>query len=386
MKYIYADYAATTPVDKRVLKTASVYFSKIFGNPSSSHAIGIEAKKAISEARVKAADFFNCDPEEIIFTSGGTESENLAIKGIAFSNRKYGKHIVISSVEHAAVESSASFLERQGFEVTRISVDRSCTVNVEAVRSAIKDDTTLISVMYANNEIGSIQPIREIADMLKNVNLERQKNGKHPIRFHADGEAGSIYLDYDIRALGVDSMSVNGSKIYSLKGASALCVRKGVGVATQICGGGQESLFRGGTENVPAIVALGAAFVIAKSERRQNTEKTLAIKKLLADSLGKKIKGIKINTPANGTPNILHVTFSGYKKTDIVGKMSEAGIYVSNGSACASNKKEEKSRVMQAMGFSEEEMDMSVRFSLGKFNKKSDVKRIVDDLKNILEQ
>jgi cysteine desulfurase len=385
MKYIYADYAATTPADKRVVKTASVYFSQKFGNPSSSHALGIETKNAIMESRRKVADFFNCDPEEVIFTSGGTESENLAIKGIAFSNRKYGKHIIISSVEHAAVDSSANFLEKQGFQITRIPVDKDCIVDTKTIESAIKDDTTLVSIMYVNNEIGSIQPIKQISEMLKRINSERQRTGKQMVLFHVDGEAGSIYMDYDVKTSGVDSISTNGSKVYSFKGASALYVRKGVSIATQICGGGQEFMFRGGTENVPAVVALGEALVIAKTERNSNKEKILAIKEKLTDALKKEIKGVRINTPSIAAPNILHVTFSGYKKTDIVAKMSEAGICVSSGSACAANKKEEKSRVLKNMGFSEDEMDMSVRFSLGKFNKGSDVKHIIIALKNILK-
>ncbi|MEI7777564.1 MAG: cysteine desulfurase family protein [bacterium] len=385
MRHIYADYAATTPVDKRVLKIATPYFSKNFGNPSSVHAFGTESKKAINKARQQAADFFNCGPEEIIFTSGGTESENLAIKGIAFSNRKHGNHIIISSVEHAAVESSASFTERQGLQVTRVPVDRNCLVNVKDIESSLRDDTILVSVMYVNNEVGSIQPIKDIAGMLKRVNEERQKTGKHPIRFHVDGEAGSICLDYDTKFLGVDSISVNGSKIYSLKGASALCVKKGSGLATQICGGGQEFLFRGGTENVPAIVALGEALTIVRAEREKNKKRIFDIKKRLIDSLKKEIKNVRINTPENGAPNMLHVTFLNHPKVDIVGELSNRGIYVSSGSACASNKSSEKSRVLQAMGFSEAEIDMSIRFSLGKFNKKSDIKHIVGSIKKILK-
>jgi cysteine desulfurase len=384
MKHIYIDYAATTPADKRVVKAAQPYFSEIFGNPSSVHAYGTVARKAVDKARLQAADFFNCSTEEVVFTSGGTESENLAIKGIAFSNRKYGKHIIISSVEHAAVESSASFLEKQGFSVSRIAVNRDCIVDVKAIESSIKEDTTLISVMYVNNEIGSIQPIRQIADMLKLVNAERQSAGRHPVRFHVDGEAASIYLNYDVSVLGVDSVSVNGSKMYSLKGASALYVRKGIGMATQICGGGQESLIRGGTENVPAIVALGEALAIAKTERDSNTANILSIKKELVAVLKENLSGVRINTPAEGAPNILHVTFQGYKAMDIVAMLSDQGIYVSNGSACASNKKEEKSRVMQALGFNGEEMSMSLRFSFGKMNKPSDVGDTVSALKDIL--
>jgi cysteine desulfurase len=308
----------------------------------------------------------------------------LAVKGIAFSNRKYGKHVIISAVEHASVNSSASFLQKQGFDVTIAPVDRNCVVDVNAIKSSLKDDTILISVMYVNNEVGSIQPIKQIAEMLEGVNSERQKSGKHKILFHVDGEAGSMYMDYNVADLGVDSITVNGSKIYSLKGASALFVRKGVGVATQICGGGQEFLFRGGTENVPAIVALGEALVIAKSERDANIKKVADIKGRLSDALKNEIKGSRINTPSNGTPNILHVTFTGHPKVDIVSEMSKRGIYVSSGSACASNKLAQKSRVLQAMGFSDDEIDMSIRFSFGRFNKLADIKRIVGSLVEIL--
>ena len=383
MKYIYLDYAATTPADKRVIKAISPYFLKIFGNPSSYHEFGIEAKKILTDSRQKVSNFFNCTPEEIIFTSGGTESENLAVKGIGFSNKKNGKHVIISAVEHASVDSSANFLEKQGFSITRIPVNRECHISVDSIESAIKDDTILVSVMYVNNEIGSIQPIQEISEMLKRVNAERQKVGKHKILFHVDGEAGSIYLDYDVTKLGVDSISVNGSKVYSIKGASALYVRKGVGVSTQICGGGQESLIRGGTENVPAIVALAEALTIAKSERVKNTEKIIKIKNRLSESL-KNIVGCRINTPVSSAPNILHVTFLNHQTTDLVKKLSEHGICVSSGSACASNKKEEKSRVLEAVGFNKDEMDMSIRFSLGKQNSASDINRIIKTLNLVL--
>ncbi len=386
MKFIYADYAATSPADKRVVKIILPYFSKVFGNPSSLHYRGFEAKNILAESRSKVAAFFNCLPEEIIFTSGGTESENLAIKGIAFSNRTYGKHIIISSVEHASVDSSANFLEKQGFHVTRIPVDHNCVVDVQKIEAAIKDDTTLISVMYVNNEIGTVQPIEEIAEMLKSVNLHRQKSGKHSIRFHVDGEAGSIYKDYNVIKLGCDSLSVNGSKVYSLKGASALYIKKNVGIATQICGGGQELMRRGGTENISAIVALAEALTIVEKERAQNVERMLIFNGKFRRAIEETFPGVRVNTPLNSVPNILHVTFIGFSKIDIVGRLSELGICVSSGSACASNKKSEKSRILQVMGFNENEIDMSVRFSFGKSNCISDINSIVRALKSILKK
>ncbi len=385
MRYLYVDYAATTPVNKKVIKAILPYFSKNFGNPSSSHAYGTKVKEILTKSRMKVADFLNCSPEEVIFTSGGTESENLAIKGIAFSNKKFGKHIIISSVEHVSVDSSASFLEKQGFQVSRIPVNHDCMVDVAILESAIREDTILISVMYVNNEIGTIQPIQQISEMLKRVNLEREKLNKNRILLHTDGEAGSVYMDYDVNKLGVDSLSVNGSKIYGLKGASALYVKNGVGVSTQICGGGQESMIRGGTENVPAIVALAEALSIAKITRIENVKKVLAIKNKLITSLSIKIKGVRINTPLDSVPNIVHVTFLDNTIVDIIVELNTLGLCVSNGAACASNK-DKKSQVLEAMGFNESEMNMSVRFSFGVPSKKSDVSRIIKILSKVLSK
>lgn len=377
MKKIYFDYAATTPADKRVVKFAQTYFSKRFGNPSSSHLYGQEAKSDLKRARELIAKSFGCKPEEVFFTSGGTESENLAIKGIAFSAKKYGKHVIISAVEHASVDSSASFLEKQGFEITRIPVDSNCVVDLEKLKSSIKDDTTLISVMYVNNEIGTIEPIKEISEIIRSVNEERTEFGKHKIHFHVDGEAASIYLDYDVHQLGVDSLSINGSKVYSLKGSSALFLKEGSGVATQICGGGQELLLRGGTENVPAIMGLAKAVELASSERVKNVKKVTLLKKHLSSELLKAFPNIRINTPNFSIANMLHVTFLGIPVIkNLVDKLSDHGVAVSRGAACAANKNN-ISQVMEVLGFSQDEADMSLRISLGKFNKISDIREFI---------
>lgn len=385
MRHIYADYAATTPVDKRVLKKASPYFIKMYGNPSSAHSIGVEAKKALNESREAIARFFKCSPGEVFFTSSGTESENLAIKGRAFSNKKHGTHIVISTIEHAAVDSSASFLEKQGFKVSRVPVTKDCVIDVQLLKGAIQDDTTLVSVMYVNNEIGSIQPIREISQFLKKINEERKAIGKPSIFFHVDGEAGSIYMDYDVDSLGVDSISINGSKLYGMKGASALYVRGGVGIATQICGGGQESMIRGGTENVAAIVALAEAVTLAENERGRNNKKIAFLKQRLISLLQKEIPGIRINTPSESVANIVHATLPGVVVQDIVTRLDQRGICISNGAACASNK-DKKSQVLEALGFTDDEMKMSVRFSLGTRNSVSDIRHIIKVLKDILKK
>ncbi len=333
MKHIYVDYAATTPTDKRIVKKIQPYFSDIFGNPSSVHSIGVEAKKALDESRSTVAKFFNCSPSEVFFTGSGTESENLAIKGRAFTNKKFGSHIVISSIEHAAVESSASFLEKQGFTVSRIPADNTCTVDIKALEAAIRDDTTIVSVMYVNNEVGTIQPIQDISTLIKKINSQRQSTGKNPIYFHVDGEAASVYMDFDVNKLGVDSITINGSKLYGVKGVSALYLKGGKGVATQICGGGQESYIRGGTENLPAIVALAEATSITLADRASNNSKISLLKEKLIDSLKKEIPSVRINTPVNSISNIVHVTFLNQQKIDIINELDKRGICASNGAA-----------------------------------------------------
>ncbi|MFA4890048.1 MAG: cysteine desulfurase family protein [Candidatus Paceibacterota bacterium] len=383
-KRIYLDYAATTPVDSRVLKKAMPYFSEKYGNPSSIHFIGQEAKKELGQARKNVAKFLNCSPEEIMFTSGGTESENLAIKGIAFSSKKFGKHVIISKIEHLSVSSSAEFLTKHGFELTKISVDKKCNLNLKELESSIKDDTILISVMLVNNEIGTIQPISEISKIIKKKNKERLLKGGSPIYFHIDAEAGTFYLDCNVKKLEIDSLSINGSKMYSLKGCSALFIKKGTPLATQIHGGGQERYLRGGTENIPAIVALGEAVSLAAKERTKNVKYINYLKERLIRKILKEIPSSRLNTPLNSISNIAHFTFLKNKKDLVIG-LSKKGIAISRGSACSA-KSFSVSATLADMGFSKDEAFSSLRFSLGKYNTVSDIDTAIKNLKSIIKK
>jgi len=383
-KEIYIDYAATTPTDPRVLKKVLPYFSVKFGNPSSAHFKGIEAKEAITEARKRVARFLNCKPQEIIFTSGGTESENLALKGLAFSSKKNGNHIIISSVEHLSVLSSADYLEKFGFKIKKIPVDNKCNLDLNELESSINDDTIIVSVMFVNNEIGTIQPIKEIGKIIKEKNKIRLAKGKPVIYFHTDAEAAAFYLDCDVKKLDVDLLTINASKMYSLKGASALYIRDGLSLATQICGGGQERFLRGGTENVPAIVALGEAVFWAQKERLKNFRQVDVLKNILIKKILDEIPKSRLNTPQNSVPNIAHFTFLNNKKgKDLVMELSKRGIAVSRGSACSA-KSNSISATLSSMGFTYEEAYSSLRFSLGKNLTKNDIDYIVEVLKSIL--
>lgn len=379
---IYIDYAATTPVDPRVLKKTLPYFSEKFANPSSTHFMGTEIKGALSEARDKVAKFLNCKSKEIIFTSGGTESENLALKGVAFSSKKFGKHIIISAVEHLSVSSSTDYLKKFGFEIEKVPIDNKCNIDLKKLESFIKDDTILVSVMTVNNEIGTIQPIERISKIIKKKNKIRLSKGRAPIYLHTDAEAAALYLDCNVKKLGVDLLTINGSKVYSLKGASALFVREGIPLATQICGGGQENNLRGGTENIPAIVALGEAVSLAKRERDRSFKKIESLKNLLIKKISEEIPASRLNTPKNSVPNIAHFTFIKNKK-DLVKELSNKGIAVSRGSACSA-KSNSTSATLLSMGFSSDEAYSSLRFSLGRNLTINDIDYIVEVLKTIL--
>jgi len=385
MKNIYLDYAATTPVDPRILEYMQPYFTERFANPSSAHFMGRHIKEDVEAARCKVADMLSCTPQEIIFTSGGTEAENLAIKGIAFSAKKHGKHIVISSVEHHAVEGSVEYLEKKGFEVTRVPVDSTCTVNTKALKEAIREDTILVSVMLVNNEIGTIQPIQDISDIVKKENESREKNGTHPIRLHTDAEAAAFYIEPNVQELGVDALTINGSKMYCPKGIGALYIKSGVSAATQIAGGGQEGMVRGGTENVPGIIALGEAVVLAAQERETNNAYIGKVRNALISEVQMQFPDARLNTPDHSVVNIVHFTFPSMpQNVDIIKLLSQEGVALSQGSACSSNEAHPP-HVLPAVGFTKEEMNTSIRFSLGKQNTVEDIHYAVGVLSSILK-
>ena len=264
MKKIYLDYAATTPTHENVVAAMQPYYSEIYGNPSSLHQFGREARKAVDAARLNVAALIKAKPEEIIFTSGGSEADNFALKGIAFTNRERGNHIIVSKIEHHAILESAHFLEAQGFAITYIDVDSEGRINPEDVKKALTPKTILVSIMHANNEIGVIQPIEEIAKIVKD----------HQAYFHADAVQTAGALEIDVEKLGVDMLSLSAHKFYGPKGVGALYIKKGTRIKPFMHGGGQERRRRASTENVPGIVGLGKAAEIVMAEREKSSHRT----------------------------------------------------------------------------------------------------------------
>ena len=345
-KTIYLDNAATTKVDDEVARQVDEVFLENYGNASSLHAKGKEAREALSRAREKIAAYFGCDAKEIIFTSGGTESNNLAIRGLAKANPER-KHIITSVIEHPCVLDTCRDLEREGYEVDYLEVDSEGLVKLDDVRSKIRDDTLLISIMHVNNEIGVIQPVEEIGRICK----------KRGVYFHSDNVQG--FLKENLSLASIDLMSVSGHKVCAPKGVGFLYVRDGVKIAEILTGGGQEGGLRSGTENVPGIVGLAAALDVdfKIDEIRESRDKI--IKGL------RKIPGTKINgSIKNRVYNNINVSFYGIEGESLMLMLDEDGIYVSTGSACASTKLKE-SYVLKAVGADEMYIHGSLRLSLG---------------------
>lgn len=368
------DHSATTPVDPAVREAMLPYFSEKFGNPSSLYTIGREARRAIEEARQKVADLIGAKKEEIIFTGSGTESDNLAIKGIAYRNRKKGDHIITSSIEHHAVLNTCKYLEKQGFKVTYLPVSSEGLVNPADVVGAITPKTILISVMHANNEIGTIQPIEEIGKIAK----------EKEIPFHTDAvqTAGKIPINVD--ALGVNLLSMSAHKIYGPKGVGALYIRKGTFVEPQLHGGGHERNLRSSTENVPGIVGFGKAAGLAKEHLPQ--EEALA---KLRDSLIRGVLEIKDSYlnghPTKRLPNNANFRFSYIEGESMILNLDMKGVAASTGSACSSTSLE-PSHVLLAIGLKPEESHGSLRLTLGHENTQEDVDYVVSVLPEIVNK
>jgi cysteine desulfurase len=373
-RLIYMDHSATTPVDPDVRDAMLPYFSEKFGNPSSLYTIGREARRAIEEARQKVADLIGAKKEEIIFTGSGTESDNLAIKGTVYRNRKKGDHIITSSIEHHAVLNTCKYLEKQGFKVTYLPVSSEGLVNPADVAGAITPKTILISVMHANNEIGTIQPIEEIGKIAK----------EKEIPFHTDAvqTAGKIPINVD--ALGVNLLSMSAHKIYGPKGVGALYIRKGTFVEPQLHGGGHERNLRSSTENVPGIVGFGKAAGLAKERLPQ--EEALA---KLRDSLVRGVLEIKDSYlnghPTKRLPNNANFRFSYIEGESMILNLDMKGVAASTGSACSSTSLE-PSHVLLAIGLKPEESHGSLRLTLGHENTQEDVDYVVSVLPEIVNK
>jgi len=374
MKRIYLDNSATTPVDSRVLEAMKPFFSKIYGNASSLHKFGREAKISMEESRAKVADVINAKREEIIFTSGGTESDNLAIEGICFAN-KQKNHIITSKIEHHAVLHTCQWMERQGFEVSYLPVDKFGIVDPSAVENAIKENTGLVSVMFANNEIGTIEPIEEIGKIC------REKG----VYFHTDAVQAFGKVPIDVNKDNIDLLSISAHKVYGPKGVGALFVRKGVRIEPIVHGGGHETGVRSGTENVSGIVGFGATSEIAKKEMKKEADREIKLRdKLIKGVL--KIEDSHLNGhPTIRLPNNVNVFFEFIEGESLISYLDAKGIAASTGSACSS-KSLEPSHVLLAIGLKHEQAHGSLRMTLGRDNKKEDVDYVVDVLPEIVER
>jgi cysteine desulfurase len=395
-KKIYLDYAATTPIDPKVLRAMLPYLKKEYGNPSSIYNLGQRAQMAIDEAREKVSRFLNCSPSEIIFTGSATEANNLAIFGTvrAAKKQRIKPHIITSKIEHHAILEPCHQLEREGVEVTYLPVSKEGLVKVSDVKKAIRENTVLVSVMYANNEIGTIQPIREIANVIHNFkdsksqapNFKQIPNHKSqfPI-FHTDAVQAVNYLDCDVQKLGVDLLTLSGHKIYGPKGVGALYIKEGIPIEPLIYGGGQENGMRSGTENVAGIVGLGAAI----GEIRNSRSEIRRIKKLrdkLIDGILKKIPGARLNgSRENRLPNNVNVSISGVEGESMVIALDQEGICVSTGSACSSRSLE-PSHVLRALGLSPKEAHGSLRLTLGRYTTQEEINKVLKVLPKVVEK
>lgn len=374
MKRAYFDYAATTPLRQEVLEAMMTYLQKEYGNPSSIHDIGQHARDAVEFARKQIAEAIGATPREIIFTSGGTEANNLAILGAARQWRKKGKHLITSQVEHPSVLNTCRFLENEGFDVTYLPVDETGQVDVETLLDSIRPDTILVSIMAANNEVGTLMPIAEIAKHLR----------KKKIFFHSDTIQYIGKIPFQVEELGVDALSIGGHKIYGPKGIGALYLRKGSRIAPTLFGGGQERGLRPGTHNVAAIVGLGIAVREAARNAAKEKERLLHLRELLWERIQNEIGQVRLNGhETERLPNTLNLSFHRIEGQAILLELNRYGISVSSGSACSAGK-HAPSHVLMAMGRSEEDAHQSLRITLGKDTKEEDIHLLVERLKEVL--
>jgi len=376
MKKIYLDYAATTPCDPEVLKAMEPYFFDKFGNPSSIHAYGQEAKKGMEDAREALASFLGADPSEIIFTSGGTESDNFAIMGVAHAMEAKGNHIIASAIEHHAVTEPCKFLEKKGFKVTYVGVDKTGLVSPEDLKKAITDKTILISIMHANNEIGTIQPIAEIGKIAK----------EKGISFHTDAVQTVGHIPVNVNELNVDLLSLAAHKFYGPKGVGALYVRRGTRIETFLRGGDQEKGRRASTHNITGIVGLGKAVELCGQKMDGEASFQIKLRDKMIKEIPARIPEVYLNGhPAKRLPNNVNFSIKYIEGESILLNLDMLGVACSTGSACTSTSLE-PSHVLLAIGLPHEIAHGSLRITMGRWTKEEDVNYLLENLPKIVDK
>ena len=376
MEIRYFDNAATTKVKEEVLKEMFPYFSVEYGNPSSMYSIGRSSRRAIETARKRVAELINCKPKEIYFTSCGSESDNMALKGIAYANKEKGNHIITSKIEHPAILNSCKTLEKQGYRITYLNVDEEGNIDISELENSINEDTILISIMFANNEIGTIEPIEQISKIAK----------KHNIIFHTDAVQACGNIKIDVKDMGIDMLSLSGHKINAPKGVGALYVREGIEFDRFLDGGHQEKNKRAGTENVAEIVGLGKACEIAKNNLESHINKLKELRDFYINQVEEKIENIKLNGPRdNRLPGNANISFKRVNGSELLLKLDEKGICASAGSACSTGSSS-PSHVLTSIGLDSKIADGTLRVSFGEENSKEDVEYLVENLEKIVRE
>lgn len=377
MRRIYLDHSATTPVDPQVADLMLKYYLEFYGNPSSVHSYGREVKKALEDARSQVASLIGANPAEITFTSGGTEADNLAIQGVAKTRANKGKHLITTAIEHHAVLDTCKYLAKNGYELTVLPVDEEGSVSIDDVIKAIRPDTILISIMHANNEVGSIQPIAEIGK------LTREKD----ILLHVDAVQSLGKIPIDVKQMNIDLLTMSSHKIYGPKGVGALYVRKGVKLSPLVFGGSQERKIRSGTENTPGIIGFGLACELAGQRMEEENKELTRLRDKLLDGILSSIDSVKLNGPRGEKrlPNNVNVSIRYIEGESLLLSLDMMGIAASSGSACTSGSLD-PSHVLLAMGLSHEVAHGSLRLSLGRQNTDEDIDFVLQELPKIVDR
>jgi cysteine desulfurase len=375
---VYLDYSATTPVKEEVLKEMIPYFTENFGNPSSLYTIGLEAKAAVDKARAQVARLINADEKEVYFTGCGSEADNWTLFGVANAMKAKGKgnHIITSRIEHHAILHSCQFLEKNGFEVTYLDCEKDGTITPESLEAAIREDTILVSIMFVNNEIGTVEPVKELAEVAH----------KHGIIFHSDAVQALGNVHIDVKELGIDMMSMSGHKIYGPKGIGALYMRKGIKIPNYIHGGAQEMGKRAGTENLAGIVGFGKAAELAMNNLDKHIAHCSELRNYLIEEIKKNIPDVVVNgNMEHRHPGNANVTFEYIEGESILLLLDSFGIAVSTGSACSS-KSLEPSHVLTAIGVPDEMIHGTIRFTVGDFTTKEDIDYVIECLIKVVSR